>query len=665
MVNKCERETGKCEGYNDTSKEFICDNNEYYGDYCENKCPDNCKNGCKKDGSCVECKEGYTGNDCTELCNQTIGFENCVECLQNGSKCTKCKLGFWGEDCSNICNETKCSIKSIENNCNIETGKCVECNKNYFGDDCEKKWNCPTDCDKFGKCSDVYCPSGYFGTGCEKVCECSNETEKNICGKYSGECLNCDFGYYGKNCDKHCYYLCKSTTCCIFKNNESKKLLKIQTNYKYLKLYINDTERILQIDYSNGDTLTLFTNNTKFSSNNINIDNTKFNYVNKTFEDLYYTGDEINSTESIEYFTDYTINVQPSFISKIDLDKSNFFEDEGMKEGKKGIIKMYPMVAKSVTVNKEPDQKIDGVIGLGFFNMFTENLLEEGLIYRNVISFSFDKKNESNINILFGKLNEDETKNFDQLSYCKLVLQEEKNILNKDISCKLDGLFFSEEDSAYKVTNTNVIFSLSSNSSFNLGYINTDKNTTMNEFFNNRYFNSKFNDNCKGFTTNNVIQYYCKKSIEKYLSNIGFLINNHVYSFEPKYFFEETNNDDIEEKNEYKYKFKITFYNEDLNDESKKNYIVIGKDLLHDTHLTIDNEEYLVYFYTKKQEYFSSNIIDIYKSNYSNKAMKPYQYSIIIIAIIIILNIISFLIYLYYKNKKKKKINVLDEKLND
>ena len=186
----------------------------------------------------------------------------------------------------------------------------------------------------------------------------------------------------------------------------------------------------------------------------------------------------------------------------------------------------------------------------------------------------------------------------------------------------------------------------------------------MNEFFNNRYFNSKFNDNCKGFTTNNVIQYYCKKSIEKYLKNIGFLINNHVYSFEPKYFFEETNNDDIEEKNEYKYKFKITFYNEDLNDESKiKNYIVIGKDLLHDTHLTIDNEEYLVYFYTKKQEYFSSNIIDIYKSNYSNKAMKPYQYSIIIIAIIIILNIISFLLYLYYKNKKKKKF--LNEKIID
>ena len=47
-----------------------------------------------------------------------------------------------------------------------------------------------------------------------------------------------------------------------------------------------------------------------------------------------------------------------------------------MKEKKKGIFKIYPMIAKSITIKKEPDTKIDGVLGLGFFNMFTENLLE-------------------------------------------------------------------------------------------------------------------------------------------------------------------------------------------------------------------------------------------------------------------------------------------------
>ena len=409
--------------------------------------------------------------------------------------------------------------------------------------------------------------------------------------------------------------------------------------------------------------MTLFPNDISFTSNGF--DNSKFNLLEKNFDELIYEGEEINSTISTEYFSDYIINAQPGKKCQINLAKSNFLKSEEKEELSDKVIEIFPMIAQSITINKEPEIKIDGVIGLGFFNMFSEELLKNDLIYRNVISYSFDKKDKDNITILFGKLNEDEIKHFDQLSYCKLVLQEERNILIKDIACKLDGLYFSEEDSAYNITNTNIIFSLKLNSVFNLNYINTETKTSMNNFFKNRYFNSKFNDNCKGFIKNNITQYYCKKNIEKYLQNIGFLINNHVYSFEPKYFFEINNDtDEIVNKTEFKYKFKINFYNNDLNDENvRKNYIVIGKDLLHDTHLTIDNEEYLVYFYTKKQEYFTSNIINNYESNLSNKAMKPYQYSILIIIFVIIFNVISFLFYLFYK--KKKQVNELITELNN
>ena len=548
LEESCERDTGICEGYNDESKEYICKNNATYGEYCDKECSETCKNGCKKNGTCLGCEEGYTGLECKTKCTEISGFENCYECLQNSSKCTKCHLGFWGESCSKECDKERCSFERNETNCNIETGNCVECNKNYFGDNCLKKCNCPTNCDKFGRCSDIYCPSGFYGTGCENKCNCTgnqdDQSDKNICGKYSGECLNCDFGYFGKKCENHCYYLCKSTTCCIFKRNnqESKKLLKINTNYKYLKLNIDEHEKILQIDYSSGFTLTLFPNDISFTSNGF--DNSKFNLLEKNFDELIYEGEEINSTISTEYFSDYIINAQPGKKCQINLAKSNFLKSEEKEELSDKVIEIFPMIAQSITINKEPEIKIDGVIGLGFFNMFSEELLKNDLIYRNVISYSFDKKDKDNITILFGKLNEDEIKHFDQLSYCKLVLQEERNILIKDIACKLDGLYFSEEDSAYNITNTNIIFSLKLNSVFNLNYINTETKTSMNNFFKNRYFNSKFNDNCKGFTKNNITQYYCKKNIEKYLKNIGFLINNHVYSFEPKYFFEINNDTD-------------------------------------------------------------------------------------------------------------------------
>ena len=196
-------------------------------------------------------------------------------------------------------------------------------------------------------------------------------------------------------------------------------------------------------------------------------------------------------------------------------------------------------------------------------------------------------------------------------------------------------------------------FSLSEDTEIILGNISGTKIESY-EFFTNTYFNNRpfikeiiKDGKYKTFLAtdnSNVLK----------LANIGFIINNHVYTYLPDKFFE--NNEDPETKDNYKKIFKIKFVN-----NTYDSYIRIGKDLLQSTKtkLTINSEEGKVYFYTKDQIFFNKEMTSDYSNN-EKIILTPFLLGILAVVIVFVFNFIIFIFYLNYKNKKISEPNYVE-----
>ena len=681
---------------------FDCFNKTKFGNKCNDLCnktiDENCHE-CDINGICLDCfNKIYTGNKCNDLCNETIN-ENCHECDIKGN-CLDCfnKTKF-GNKCNNLC------IEKINENCyecDME-GNCLDClNKTKFGNKCniscsncpiekddqrlchingscynqkdicyddtktgefcdeacsnisntskycktcnrEKKCTSCTDlkhsgddclneckecgeegCNIKGYCKEFKCANASYGLGCDKNCSCKSNSNDETCGKFRGQCSSCKFGYFGNNCTNSCDFKCQTELCCIFKEykNDNFTRLKVTTSYKTIEIKIGGKPYTFEIDYNYGFPLTIFNNKTTLD------------YCGDNIEKIDY-GDYSSTEEFHERFTNYDI-------------LSYFKNDVEIIIGDLSIKTDIAIAHKCKCLSKEEMKgKINGVIGLGFFNsisnaIFTDSNLDEyKLNILNILSFNYIAEGDQ-IEMLFGDLFEEQRDYVERLTSCKVILDGKSDIQEKKMTCQLDGIKASKYSEAFKLNNSFITFSLGEKSSLILGNNSNYLEYLKRAFFNNDTENYELKDD----PINKGIQYilYPNDKINK-LSDIGFVFNNFSYSYPPNKFFENNvNSNDAEEKSQFLIK---------INKNSDRTEFIIGKEFFSDIKFTINNEEAQIYFYAQNAQY-CDKFTDVISDSLFNIKLDARAISAICLAILVFIYLAAFTIYFFVKRKKMK-----------
>nr|XP_022303638.1 receptor-type tyrosine-protein phosphatase alpha-like isoform X2 [Crassostrea virginica] len=142
---------------------YGCYKDGVFGNNCNSPCPGNCKtNSCLiLDGSCFECKPGWTGATCNK----------------------ECDYGSYGVDCKQNCpGQCKNNVT-----CDHLTGLC--------DGGCAAGWN--------GSYCNTTCAVGWFGPYCKNQCSghCAGSA---VCNHVDGRCDGCAAGWYGSHCNTEC-----------------------------------------------------------------------------------------------------------------------------------------------------------------------------------------------------------------------------------------------------------------------------------------------------------------------------------------------------------------------------------------------------------------------------------------------------------------------------
>jgi hypothetical protein len=283
------------------------------------------------------------------------------------------------------------------------------------------------------------------------------------------------------------------------------------------------------------------------------------------------------------------------------------------------------------SIPQNNSQNISGVIGLGFLNSINKRLFSDHNISLNIASYEIKKEK---VSILFGDLFKNEKKYVHKLSYCKSLEETSSNIMK----CEVDGIKGKSHSDALKLDNIQIEFSLNQDSSFVLNDDKRYKNYIKKYYFDNSNYRERIITKGNGNRT-----YYCfKHSKINKLTDFGFVINNYSYTYNADKFFIE-NSEECE--NKYS-KFIIEFDNDRVG-------LTLGKNFFKDSQITIDNEERILYFYTKNVEYFSGDFVREFTSSPS-LVRNPFVMSLICVICILLLNIFTFLLYFYFKRKKEK-----------
>ena len=456
---------------------------------------------------------------------------------------------------------------------------------------------------------DIYdtCNEGEFGRNCEQNCTCDLWSSNKHCSKMEGRCLGCHFGHFGKECLDICRPECKTNLCCAVKDKNFKKSKrKIEFDASVIKVKIGNYVLNISADYNTGYPLTVFNNSLPLN-------------------DLANITDKISKNYSgvVQYIYKY---------SNYTIDKGAIFNNIEIDIGNEKSLKLnLPIIFSKIDEVKE--QNINGVIGLGFLNSINFQLFDEKKISLNIASYEI--KNEK-VSIIFGDLFGNEKKYVHKLSYCETLHEDNSN--STFLRCLVKGMKRKTDSDALQLNNIEIQFSLNQNSSFILNDIDNYTNYIIKYFFNNKnYEKNNYQDE-----NNHTINYYCFKSskINK-LTDFGFVINKYYYSYKADKFFVES----PKCKKGY-YQFIIQFSNDTVG-------LTFGNNFFKDTQITIDNEERIIYFYTKHAEYFSGDLIQQFKSE-PDLVRNPFVSSLICIGIILLLNVLSFFIYFYFKRKKEK-----------
>ena len=564
----------------------------FYGNFCNLTCSSNCNHTCDQiSGHCNGCLEGFYGDFCTENCSS-----GCImsTCRQHEGLCDICKHRFFGEKCEQEC--TGCG----------DAG----CNKNGF-------------------CLSIECRPGFYGMNCKENCKCNYtySNNNNNCSKYTGYCLDCGFGSFGNNCADICPYTCLNPACCIFKQTKKELRPKSITflssyNGNYLTIYLNNEPLLLEIDYTNGYPITLFTQNTTIiDCENINkslsleLKELINNNVNETFKN-YLTYGNISEFDYMMKITNETL---------LPIHKGQIYVAKEVRCLKKNN-------------NDNDNLKINGIIGLGYFNQLSADLIKEKYAERSLTAYKLNQN--GTVTITIGNFPDEALTDFNKFAICEILKPKNNDFFQKDMSCSTKGIKLSNDNKCYNLNNTNVTFSLHQNSSIILSefpYFN---------FIMKHYFNH-YQDKCTNNTENGLIEIACSDDINKNrLPNFGFVMSKHVFSYKPKELFSN---------NTFLIKFKKGEYSRNF-----ENQIIIGKEYLENSDFAINNEEGNLFLYSNPIIYtkIETECIDP-PDNPTGLLIEAWQIAIIVVLSVLGLNIIFFILYYLLKRRRMKSKNYI------
>ena len=389
QCTECEKgyynKTGGCnKKCSENCKKDDCDQNDgscdsckygFWDKRCESKCDETCKTSCVQiKGYCEDCIDGYYLNTSSYYPGCDPCPEDCKKC-DSLTVCTECIPHKYGTICESNCSET-CE----EQQCEI-TGYC-DCIPKYYGDKCDIACEGCTDngCDdEKGNCIDYYCADKFYDPRkCNKSCG-KNCGDKGKCDLFTGECITCNGDYWGKNCEKNCSNECKSdgrVDCCFVKASKVPAGIEIPIiDNKIIKNNLNDEQSeflFFKINLGGFDLNIL----ADFETNSPLVIFDKCTEIKKTDTDIYNISiDSIYSSSNSSYF-----------IKGLDLD--GFFEYDGFSLSKEISAKdrlilnghifdnFSFLICQEYKIVKDFEDagKINGIVGLGLRNYFTENL---------------------------------------------------------------------------------------------------------------------------------------------------------------------------------------------------------------------------------------------------------------------------------------------------
>ena len=575
----CERKDGKCiyGCINDNFKDLQCMNcqggffpqeegcNQNCSEYCLNK--QSCN---QTDGSCIGCFDGYWSFNCSKLCNEKCdkscdqvtgqckycregyypdkssdeGCSSCpTSCLKcaNENNCYSCVDGKFGTKC-----EHDCSPNCKENRCDID-GNCP-CNNKYYGEKCSLSCDGCADngCnEKTGICIDHYCSARYYDPRmCNKTCgdKCGGEGK---CDLFTGECIICYGNKWGDNCDKECSTDCEvdgRVDCCYAKDTkdiqkginveiiEKKKnnnLGEEQDEFYLFNINLGGFDLIILADFETNSPLVIFDSSTEIKKTDTEIYNISI--------DLKY-----NSSNSSFYIEDKTYDVYYEY-DGFSLIKEKMAKDKLVIKNKT-FDNFTFLICQEYKIEKEFDNagKINGIVGLGLRNFFTENLFWSDLpdkLPKNILIKSIHNTNNKKT-IHIGDYTDEIKKSFTRLSTME-ILNKKQISMNKLIQFETSftGIAYSLRKAYQYQLDKNVI--LDNRKETTIVFNNLYK-----QFFEKIYFGELFENGCYYRSVQGGEgEYYCdigKRQAIQNLPKLGLILGDYIYYLSYHFLFKES-----------------------------------------------------------------------------------------------------------------------------
>ena len=538
---------------------------------CTKQCSDNCDDitSCKEeDGSCSLCKLGFWGNKCTEecsnLCNKNgcnketgkcvtciDGYFNdekndCIECPKNCSTCHSlvdcitCIDGNYGS----ACQET-CSIHCEGSTC-AKDGKCI-CENKYYGPLCDN--NCKgcseNGCnDKDGICNDHYCIDNYYDP---RMCNetCSENCENNKCDIFTGECISCSDNKWGPYCNYTCSNDCKDDgrlDCCYIKRHEHEKSkgLEIQISYNtdninknlkdeqyefnFINITLGGFNLKILVDFETNSPLVIFDNDTKITPIETEIYNIN---INKKYRSSISDCIKGESTDNLYIYDGFILtkelNAEDNLVIKNTVFKNFSF-----------------LICQEYKIEKEFDNagEINGIVGLGLRNYFTENLFynDKTLFPKNILIRNIDNKKTHSI--YFGDYPEEIKRSFSKLS--TMIIDNKQDIIMDQLitfETKFTGIAYSLRKAYHYQYEKKVIL----NNRIETTII---FNNLYKQFFEKIYFGDLFENGCYFKTLQGGEgEYYCdtNKGAEiQNLPKLGLILGDYIYYLSQDFLFKKS-----------------------------------------------------------------------------------------------------------------------------